>query len=43
MAVVAVMVAKMRLKLREGGALFTTLADLTLGHLRNTYEQQQKR
>lgn len=36
MAVVTVMAAKMRLELREGGALFATLADLALRHLRNT-------
>ena len=36
MAVVTVMAAEMRLELREGGALFATLADLTLRHLRNT-------
>lgn len=36
MAVVTVMAAKMRLKVREGGALFATLTDLTLGYLCNT-------
>lgn len=36
MAVIAVMAAKMRLELRGGGALFATLADLALRHLRNT-------
>lgn len=36
MAVVTVMAAKMRLELREGGALFATLAELTLGHMRST-------
>lgn len=36
MAVVAVMAAKVRLELGEGGALFATLADLALWHLRNT-------
>lgn len=36
MAVVTVMAAKMRLELREGRALFATLAELTIGHLRNT-------
>lgn len=38
MAVVTVMAAKMRLKVREGGALFATLADLTLGYLCNTHQ-----
>lgn len=38
MAVVTVMAAKMRLELREGGALFATLADLALGHLRDTHQ-----
>lgn len=32
------MAVKMRLELREGGALFTTLADLTLRHLGNTHQ-----
>lgn len=36
MAMVTVMAAEVRLELREGGALFATLADLTLRHLRNT-------
>ena len=36
MAVVAIMAGKMRLEFREGGALFATLADLALRHLRNT-------
>lgn len=36
MAVVTVMAAKMRLELRERGALFATMADLVLRHLRNT-------
>lgn len=38
MAVVTIMAVKMRLELREGGALFATLADLAFGYLRNTYE-----
>lgn len=38
MAVVTVMAAEVRLELREGGALFATLADLTLWHLRNTHQ-----
>lgn len=36
MTMVTVMAAKMRLELREGGALFATLAELSLRHLRNT-------
>lgn len=36
MAVVTVMAVKMRLELREGGALFATVAELILRHLRNT-------
>lgn len=41
MAVVAVMAAKMRLELREGRALFATLADLALRHLRNTWGDRE--
>lgn len=33
---VTVMAVQVRLELREGGTLFAALADLTLGHLRNT-------
>lgn len=43
MAMVTVMAAEVRLELREGGALFATLADLTLGHLRNTCGDVEKR
>lgn len=35
MAVVTVMAIKVRLELRKGGALFATMADLALRHLRN--------
>lgn len=35
MAVVTVMAANMRLEIRERGALFATLTELTFGHLWN--------
>lgn len=38
MAVVTVMTIKVRLELRERGALFAAMADLSLGDLRNTCE-----
>lgn len=41
MAVVTVVAAKMRLELRKGRALFATLAELTLRHLRNTCANRQ--
>ena len=36
MVVVAVMAANMRLEIRERGALFATLTELTFRHLRNS-------